>query len=348
MKRFIAWLLLLVMLMMALVGCGKKDDGTPEGFEAASSLAGDGFVLYVPEGWSYYRSGGLVSAYVSSLDRSGVTATFVVSALGAEAYFAAAASSFSELFDSYTFSRGETVTVAGKPAYTAYYQLTYDGASYGCEQTVIEAGDGVLCVLTAQASLTVREGSETSPYADRMTDFADIRSYFVLGAPPAFEEPTFEGDAPQGMKIASNKTVLGCLLCVPEDWHVAVSGGQVSASAADGTNVQLTEVYPTTGSVVDYFAQLREEYERMYEDFVLLSAPTEENPESVELGGGKAYLFSFTLTHEGVTYRVDQYVCVRGGGFRSSIYLLTFTARESLWSTHESEFARIKEVFSHK
>ena len=67
MKKIFALVLALLILCAALVSCSGGD--TPDGMKSAT-LAGEPFVLYVPEGFTDNTASGISSAYYASVDNT--------------------------------------------------------------------------------------------------------------------------------------------------------------------------------------------------------------------------------------------------------------------------------------
>ncbi|MDD4772628.1 MAG: hypothetical protein PHZ09_03390 [Eubacteriales bacterium] len=72
-KKSIKTVLLVVgLIAILLFSCAEQDNWIPKGMKKASTEAVD-YTLFVPDGWTVDISTGVVSAYVSALDRSNIT-----------------------------------------------------------------------------------------------------------------------------------------------------------------------------------------------------------------------------------------------------------------------------------
>ena len=339
MKKLLICLLVFA-TSLGLFACSNgNDDGIPEGYQRVSTLEENGFALYVPLGWISYEMGQLVSAYANSLDRSSVTVGFAASALSPKAYFEASQTDFTSRYENYTLVLASEKSHGDKEAYTADYTFSHENVTYGTTQRIIDAGDGILCVITCQAVYDVKEGETSSAYATHQATFASIQDYFELGTPKAFVEPTFEGNAPEGMKRACDGKVFPAILCVPNEWKVQISDGLVLAKAEDGTNVSFAQGKPSVQAVDEYFVQMLDSLKALYgaENVTTIFQATQEDRE--EVGGSVAYRHEFTVRDGEQTYHITQYVVVK-----KQIYLLTFTANETLQSSYSETFAKIAQA----
>ena len=75
MKRAFFGIALLILTLVLLVSCGRSE--VPEGMTLLSDPDLDGFVLYVPKGYTVDRSTGVLTAFVSELDPTSYTATLI-------------------------------------------------------------------------------------------------------------------------------------------------------------------------------------------------------------------------------------------------------------------------------
>ena len=341
----ILFTLLLLSLALGLCACSSTaDDGIPEGYQRISTIDTHGFALYVPDTWTAYEMGDMVCAYAStfdrSSDRSSVLAAFTVSALSPKAYFEASAAEYTSMYQDYAFVSGSEKAHNGRDAYTADYIFSYQGTTYGVTQRIIDAGDGVLCVLTCQAVYDIKEGNETSAYANEQTTFASIQDYFEVGTPKIYQEPTFEGTAPEGMKRACDGKVFSAVLCVPTSWQVKIADGLVFAQAQDGTNVTFSEANPTVTDIGTYLAQMIEPLKVTYGEQNVTSLFTATAETAETLNGATAYRQELLVKTVQGNYQVTQYVIVA----QRKIYLLTFTASEALAQTYAPVFTQIAQA----
>lgn len=72
MKIKLIFLVISMLLIVFTVSCGEKDNWVPKGMKKVSTDAVD-YTIYVPESWTVDISTGVISAYVTSTDRSNIT-----------------------------------------------------------------------------------------------------------------------------------------------------------------------------------------------------------------------------------------------------------------------------------
>lgn len=339
--------MLILTMLLTMVGCGQKSagDDTPDGYAPASVPSTDGYALYVPLGWTIYRDRERCGAYLSGVADVSVSVSKVESPLAPKAFFEASHSSFMSGTKDMAIEEEQETTISKQPAYVVYYTATVREKAYGVAQAIVKASDTQLYVLTAKADHTQKEGQDTTPYQTYRSTMANIIGYFALSeiTSPAVP-PTFEGTAPEGMKPAANSQVLGCHVFVPESWTILASDGYVSAATSDGTNLQVNEIYPSehTSTISEYFSALAEQYKTMFDSVLVVSEAS--TPEIISDCPGYRYVIE--VTHKGIDYRVEQMIVVRSSLFDSAAYLLTFTAQESNFDTHQAEWQQILEALS--
>jgi len=142
MKRFLS-LSLAALLLLALTGCGmnNEDAWVPAGMQLASTDAVD-YKLYVPSSWTVDVSTGIVSAYVSSTDRSNITMT----AFNLE---------------------GEDVTMTPQEYWTRYEQQLLDTFP---DLTYLDPST----ILSSEETTTAPETSDEQEEAEPITDASQL------------------------------------------------------------------------------------------------------------------------------------------------------------------------------
>ena len=340
MKQLFKLSLVCLLALSMLVGCGQaQSEGTPEGYILASDPALDGFSLYVPQGWTSYTSADICCAYVSSIDPSSVSCTAVTSALSPKAYFEASLPDYQDKFANFSIIEESESDLSGASAYQVAFTGEYLEVSYGYRQAIVDGGDGLLYVLTCQATTTKAEGQTLSRFEQHSQSFIDLIGYFkVEGTPDTRPEPSFDTPAPEGMKCASDKGILGCLVFVPESWEVKVSDGLVTAVAQDGSNVQAMQLF-TNGKLSEYFENLVKQYEKMYDSVTVVSMPDMQAPE--QFGQNPGFRLSLLVEQDGVSFTVEQVMLRDAAGLRQGAYLFTFVAKTENAEAHKAAWQSI-------
>ncbi|MBP5209721.1 MAG: hypothetical protein J6125_02560 [Clostridia bacterium] len=293
--------LLLCAAFLSLSGCSRGDEESdaPEGYVAYGDEAVDGFLFYVPIGWTTYSDGRVRRAYVSPADRSSVSAVAVTSLLSPADYFDATRAETEAAFSGFVLLEERADERDGKAVFSVRFSGETGGGSYTVCQTVFEMDGTHLAVLTCQASNDPVRGRDQSRYEQHAGDFADIAACFrVTGSPGQAAPIVFSGEASDGMKIACDKRILGCVLYVPADWEVLYADGAVCARAGDGTNVGLLRIVNREAeSILDYVRGLKEEYIARWGADNVTADMTDPAPET--RGEITLYRFGLSLTRDG-------------------------------------------------
>lgn len=146
-KKITALVIVLIMLL-TMASCSKKDPELPEGMALLESDAVD-FLFYYPQGWTADRNDGMVSAYVSPVDRSNVSVTSFPADwdttalddyLTKTAYFDDLKATLPDLE---MITDGEETTLGGIPARQYVFTATAAGESYKFRQIMAFLGNYV-------------------------------------------------------------------------------------------------------------------------------------------------------------------------------------------------------------
>ena len=360
MKRLLLAVCLLILGLALLASCGKSE--VPEGMTAASDPDLDGFVLYVPKGYTVDRSTGVLLAYVSELDPTSVSAVVVSPEEETlAAYWEASRAALDATADVGTSVVYETeneaygVGKAGIPGRTWVYTLTRGGVNYKVMQILVPRGDApsdgvAILTYTGKTDATV---TGTVGYSDHLKDFELMVQNFSFREAtktPEEKEKITEG-APEGMQSASNVKITHYRLYLPLSWTVDLKTGISSGYAADGAGVSVVSLYPEGFSTVqEYFASEKEKYELRYDDVTVQN----DEPEQIKVDGCDAFRYDCRVTRRGdgrvVRFSVI-YILLRTGMHRG-LYTLTLSAvgenadaAEAVFGAHESEFADVLAAF---
>ena len=216
MKRILFVFCLLTLVLFLFSACAKSE--VPEGMTPASDPDLDGFTLYVPKGYTIDRSTGVLTAYVSTLDPTSVSAVIVSPTEKTLAdYFNANRAELYALADPDTALEFETENEEFKvgknelPGRVWVYSFTRGGVGYKVMQILVLRGespaDGVaILTYTGKTDSTV---TGTVGYADHLKDFelsvANFSFREATGTPEAVEKNT--DGAPAGMQLASDAKI---------------------------------------------------------------------------------------------------------------------------------------------
>lgn len=360
MKRILFTFCLLILGLLLLSSCSRSE--VPEGMTTASDPDLDGFTLYVPKGYTIDRSTGVLTAYVSSLDPTSVSAVIVSpTEASLSEYFDAHRAELAALADTDTALVFETeneeykVGKAELPGRVWVYTFTRGKINYKVMQILVLRGespaDGVaILTYTGKTDATV---TGTVGYADHLKDFELTVGNFSFREATGTSEPKekITDGAPAGMQLASDAKIAHYRLYLPLSWNADLKTGISSGYAEDGAGVSVISLYPEGFTTVqEYFASQKEQYELRYDDVTVLG----EEPEQIKVDGCDAFRYDCRVTRRGdgrvVRFSVV-YVLLRTGLHRG-LYTLTLSAvgqsadaADAVFAAHENEFSAVLSEF---
>jgi len=364
MKRTLFGIALLILSLCLFASCSKSD--VPEGMTLASDPDLDGFVLYVPKGYTIDRTTGVLTAFVSELDPTSVSATVVSpDEESISAYFEANRAGIEAIADPDTalvFEQEGVETPVGRDEIAGQawvYRFTRGGVNYKVMQIFVPRGatpsDGVaILTYTGKTDATV---TGTIGYADHLEDFeltvANFSFREITKSPEEVEKIT--DGAPEGMQLASTPKVAHYKLYLPLEWNVDMKTGFSSGYAADGAGVSVVSLYPEGFSTVqEYFASQKAQYELRYDT---VTVENDGEPEQIKVDGNDAFRYDCSVTRRGdgrVVRFAVVYIMLRTGLHRG-LYTMTLSAvgenasdADAVFAAHESEFAAVLSQFRFK
>ena len=367
MKRFVKTLSLLLALLLflgALASCAAKEEA-PEGMKAAN-VYGDDFRLYVPMTWTLNTNVGYAGAYADMTQQSGVSAVKYLrtEALLAEMTAAGATDAAGRMA---WFWENECLPTVAERALGGEIVMDEtvpaDTVLGGCnaKQYVFRAtvGGNKLRIrqVVVERTKVVESGEEIAYYVltfmtlDSIYDLLKDAEAEILGAfafsgtpydPQEYQKPGKEdGNAPEGMRLASNKDV-AYEFYVPTDWFVTVDDEIFSAyDTEDRANVSVIPYQPEMSmSVPVYFTESEERMKLLFGDRYEYIGH-----EETTLGGRKAHKYFFAIENDdGVLYRYCQVI----GAYKGMLYSLTLTATDATYEGHLAEFGEIVAAFRYR
>lgn len=363
MKKTAAILLCLCMLL-GMVSCSTgSEDNIPEGMQIAS-CAGADYYLYVPTSWNLNTSYGVSGAYFSldTLSNVSVQKYEQTEALKAEMladgtetsgdriewYFTNYCRPMLEsasMKDSYVI-RNEALgisyetTLGGENARQYRIQTYYNGQTIQMLQVVAER-KGAFYVFTFMAADT----AEMSLYDSLWTAVEAMIYYFEFTDTPYYPEEYSkeidpDAEAPEGMKLASNKEV-AYLFYVPTDWTLDQYQRVFAAYCSDcRASVSIVPYMldndVASMSIDEFFAAAKADLESVGTVEMLTAEPNKE----AKLGGVPAYAYRYRLTMDGKSYEYYQVIAPYKGMF----YSLTYTAPDQ--ATYTEHLGEVKQIIS--
>ena len=338
-KKIFALVLALLVLCAALVSCSGGD--TPDGMKSAT-LAGEPFVLYVPEGFTDNTASGISSAYYASVDN-----TLMVSAryythsdteMTLDEYMLYCADSYAlslEAFEKTSEVAGDTLGGADARRFT--YKMKNGSEEYKVTQiTAKHNGDFVsLTFYATNEAMTVYENF----VSEIKTNFKLVDKAEVKG------DELVDKKTPDGMKIASSD-IVEYRFYVPKSW-VCFSESDISSAyypESEKTNVTVTSYSPSNEekdmTLDKFYKKCIDEYRKTIKGFPEVVAVTD----GLKVAEKDAKSVEFTAEYDGVTYKIRQVMLYAGQN--GLFYTFTYTATEQNYALHMADFDAMLAAFT--
>lgn len=331
MKKIFALILALVLLCTALVSCGRGD--TPDGMKSAT-LAGEPFVLYVPEAFTDNTASGLSSAYFVSMDNTLIVSaryyTHTDAEMDLDGYMTFCADSYAASLDN--FEKTGAVagdTLGGADARKLTYKMTRGDDEYKVTQiTVKHKGDFISLnfYATGEAMTVYEEAVSQIKTNFKLADRTEIKGDEVV-----------DKKTPEGMKIASSD-IVEYRFYVPKSW-VCFSESELSSAyypESEKTNVTVTSYSPSAEekgmTLEDYYKKCIDEYRKTIKGFPEVIMVTD----GLTVAEKTAKSVVFTAEYGGVTYKIRQVMLYAGQN--GLFYTFTYTATEENFELHMADF----------
>lgn len=387
MKKIGALILLLATLVLtagSLTSCSSGVE-IPEDMQLVFGGEEHGYYFFAPEEWTISNVGQIKSAYASRVDATSVSLVrvdpkdFLPDGKDADTYFFGGffADSMKDFDGEPKVSNpdGEAITFGkeGEAADKAKrYTYTYEYFDYTANRTIkfgymqyLLKHDSDYYIFTYAASMEKRSGTDVTFYEYYLDKDGEegkltkiINSFRFIDKKGEVSDPEYERDA-DGYILASDPDLAGFSLYVPESFAVDFGSAIVSATHADGTNVNMTLSAGTNENVNSYMhrrlSELRSfatdiqcEYMKDEDGNVLVDENSDNKILKYEklddFGGAiNAYAYEYTYVIDGERYCVYQVVAIDGWLLNYSGYVFTYTANEVNHSLHSAELDKIIE-----
>ena len=329
MKKIISLILALLLVSALLVSC---KSGVPSGMKSVT-VAGEPFILYVPESFSDNTASGVSSAYYKSVENDLiVTARHFTPADGEmtlDAYMNFCADSYAESLKDFS----KTSEIAGDVLYGVdarrlEYKMTEGDKTYAVVQrTVKHGGDFVSLVMYAT-------GEGMSVYSDFID--AIVENFTLTEKKAAENTPKVDKKTPDGMQIASSD-IVEYRFYAPLSW-VCDADSKISEAyypETEKTNVTVTSYSPSAEeremALMDYVKKCLVDYRYSINNF-----PNEITVRDIEVAGKEAKSIEFSAVYGETTYKIRQVVF-----YASEVglyYSLTYTATAEKYAQHMADF----------
>ena len=331
-KKLLA-IFLALMFCLCAVGCSENDPDAPEGMKSAT-VDGEPFVLYVPNAWTINTASGISSAVYATVDGISVSARYYTPAepLTKDAYLDICLASVSAQYADVGYELTENklaATLGGKDALKISYEFDLGDTRMSCSQITAEHNGDLISLYFYCPKAELENRAEA---------FEEIRGAFVLRDKGAAPEDVVTKDTPEGMKLASDKSI-EYRLFVPKSWVCDPESGMSDAYYPESgkPNVSVTSFVPDTSmSVKDYFLLCEEDYKKELPEYSREAEPTERT-----VGGRAAYSYTYTVRADGADIKIMQTLLA----YDSCFYTITYTARAEDFEEHMNDVNAILDAF---
>ena len=348
---------LAVLMLFTLVGCSNDGD-IPDGMQLVSGSDALGYYFYAPEEWQAANLDGVAAAYISAINTTSVTFTEIDSdafeiadeTMSAEDYF---------LYHYFDDTKGEFPAdttfgqkngeerLFGASGYRAdkaivyTYTYKYNEVEFGFMQ-YFAVHNGDCYILTYSAIYEVMEGYEQSRYDEYLEKVTSIieNFRFVDKSGEASEGESYPLDE---YRLVSDSALSGFDFYAPGSFMLDYTSAIVSVTAADGSNVNLTESMGTGVSPNAYFEDRLKELGAIATDINVIkkNEPAKLGNVPDVLGNNTttnfAFAYEYTYVFGGETYHVYQILAAEGWLLNADGYVFTYTAKESNYAKHLDE-----------
>ncbi len=348
---------LAVLMLFSLVGCGESSD-VPDGMQLISGSDALGYYFYAPEEWQSANLGGVAATYISAVNTTSVTFTEVDKSnfaieddtMSTEDYF---------LYHYFNDTKGEF------PADTVYgdkcgeerlfgaqdyradkaviytYTYKYNEVTYGFMQ-YFAVHNGDCFILTYSAIYEVIKGYEQSRYDEYLEMVTKIVENFRF-VDKSSEVGGAESYPADEYRLVSDAKIAGFEFYAPGSFMLDYSSAIVSVTAADGSNVNLTESMGTGVTPKAYFEDRLKELGAIATDITVI-----KQDEAAKLGNvpevlgsntmtNFAFAYEYTYVFGGEIYHVYQILAAEGWLLNADGYVFTYTAKEANYEKHLDE-----------
>ncbi len=331
-KKLLAIFLALLFCLCA-VGCSEKDPDAPEGMKSATA-DGEPFTLYVPTSWTVNTASGISGAYYSTVDGLSVSARYYTpaEAMTKDAYLDLCLASVSAEYADMGYELTESklgATLGQKDALRISYEFDRGETRMRCSQITVEHGGDLVSLYFYCPKSALEAHAEV---------LEEIRGAFVLKDKGEAPVEVVTKDTPEGMKLASDKSI-EYRLFVPKSWICDPESGVSDAYYPESgrPNVTVTSFVPDTSmSVKDYFLLCEESYKNELPEYSRDAEPAER-----KVGGRTAYSYTYSVKVGGSDIKIMQTLFA----YDSCFYTITYTARTEDFEEHMNDVNAILDAF---
>jgi len=282
MKKITVLICALMLIVLPLSSCGKKDDA-PEGMVSAY-IEGEPFKLYVPEEMKPNTESGISSAYANVPEPMIVSARYYTPSeeTTLEKYLNFCAQGYAKSLESFELVGTTATVLSGADACRMEYTVKNNGVAYTCTQTSVFNKKDIV-------SLSIYIPTDS---LEACKEFVEkITGAFVLcDKAEAVNDEVVDDKTPEGMKIASDDSI-EYRLYVPKSWICKSDSGKSEAYYPESarSNVTITSYSPNGAMTLEeYIALCKTDYEEKLEGYTFI----EETDATLAGRSAKSIVFS--------------------------------------------------------
>ena len=320
-------------MLICLVSC--ENDGAPRGMKLASDNSKVDYLFYIPEEWTVDEMSDFSRAHAESDAVSVSVFTFPLSEdIEISEWWSATylPTLQKTLYNLSSLDSGKTGMVDGKFAMT--FELT-------SEQEIKEGED--LLPLTYKHKITVVKNGEsmfviwynstTTQNADFYTEslgaLDKILAEFKFSPRTSGDKTEIENDknAPEGMKLASNKDIVLYSLYVPNSWIIdessAMTLAHVSNENKSSISVMQWNITKDSTTVDEWWTNYhKKELSQTFDSFTVTEEGT---PITVDGKEGKSFTYTVEIANKTYKYFVVSVID------KGSVHVITYTSTPELY-----------------
>ena len=333
MKKLLA-LALLLSTLLTLVGCGKEDDGIPDGMQLVRGGEKYGYYMYAPEEWTVANYGEVSSAYASNVDTSSISYVEVPMPSGTlDEYFDESLKEFPT--PPTVVTRGGEVRLGNAEESRKYiFEHEYTEHKFRTMQIFAKYGDrfGIFTFNAVLENISSDDATQYDFYAEKIDEVIKNFKYVTkVGDKETAEYPKDK----DGYMLVSDKSVVKYTLYLPEEFEVKHESGMTVASLPDGSNVTLSRAVNNGVAVGEYWEIRKKELEAVASEITEISVN-----QVTSLGNARsAASYEYTFVYNNTKYHVYQ-VC---GVMLFNGFVFTYTATEENYAKHIDTIMKIAE-----
>ncbi|MBR2296737.1 MAG: hypothetical protein IKA43_04940 [Clostridia bacterium] len=337
-KKIISVILLLILMLPALVACG-NDDGVPKGMKLASNRTRVDYSFFVPKEWVIDEMSDFSRAHSDNETTSISVFTFdcdseiTINDWWQNEYLPKITPTLKE----YKFVEQTDKVVVDKKSASAYVFVTSrDEGSLNKHRVTITKNDSKMYVIWYTSLVT----SDTDYYLENLGTLSTILSVFrftPITQDSAPLKPFEDENAPEGMMLISDKSIVLYSLYVPSTWIIdeqsAMTMAHVSEQNKSSVSVMQWNMTKDTTTIDKWWQDYHKaELQSTFGERLVIDSEGTE----VKLGEAEAKAYEYHIWLSGMTYKYYVVASIDQG----SIHVLTYTSTEELY---DDEIDTVKE-----